>query len=89
MPNENDFLEVVKRIAIGAVRAAKPVEVMIGKVKAVEPLAVSVEGALTLKGDFLVKTEKGCTDLGKGDGVVLLRVQGGQKYVVLDKVVKG
>lgn len=88
MRNEQDFLETVKRIAIGAFRSTKPVEVVVGKVKIVDPLAVSVESALTLKGDFLIKTEKGCKDLDKGDSVVLLRVQGGQKYVVLDKVVK-
>jgi len=95
------LMGAIKQASMGAMDASAPVAVRIGTVKSVSPLAVTVDQRLTLSSEFLLRTAAtlplkvmiGGTnysvrdDLQAGDGVVLLRVQGGQQYVILDKVV--
>lgn len=95
------MVELVKQIADGTSRAGQPVAVLLGTVTKTNPLEVNVEQRLTLSEDFLLVTERvtryeqtvGNTTivirpgLVAGDTVLLLRVQGGQRYVVMDKVV--
>lgn len=125
----------IKRIAIDAVRAAKPAEVCFGKVISTTPLKISVEQKMTLGSAQLILS-RNVTDhkvfitggnirnffytgmsptgtppdydtapvspphvhaVGKikiiihnglvvGDEVILLRQQGGQKYIVVDRI---
>lgn len=51
-----DILEVVKRAAMDAMNAAKPVAVVFGTVTSVSPLKVNVEQKLTLGADQLILT---------------------------------
>lgn len=95
------LLETIKKAGLGAVDASNPVVVRFGTVTKTNPLEINVEQRMTLSQNFLVVAERlteykvtinGETvvirrGLQVGDKVVLLRVQGGGKYVVLDRVV--
>lgn len=80
----NDLLVAVKKSALEAIEAAKPVNVVYGKVTSVSPLIINIEQKLNLSEAQLVLT-RSASELVTGDSVILLRVQGGQKYVVLDR----
>ena len=90
MLDSHDLLNSVKKAAVEAVDASKPTTAVFGKVISVSPLKINVEQKMTLTAAQLVLT--GNIDNIKtsivGDEVVLLRMQGGQKYIVLDRVVK-
>ncbi|MFS0870663.1 DUF2577 family protein [Paenibacillus xylanilyticus] len=83
------MLDVIKKAAVAAVDAKSPVQVMYGTVTRAKPLEVTVEQRLALAEPFLVLPEsvvrKSWT---VGDHVLLLRVQGGDSFVVLDRLVK-
>lgn len=122
-----DFLSLLKQAAIEAVEAGKPVKVMFGEVKAINPLQIMVEQKLPLTEEFLILTEAvkdheheitvvdwqtenasgGGGDsafaahnhqivgrkkiiihnsLQVGEKVLLLAMQGGQKFIVVDRV---
>lgn len=81
------LLDVIKEVGVGAVEASSPVMVAYGTVIQSSPIEINVDQRFTLESDFLVKTEK-TKNIEVGDKVILLRVQGGQQYVVLDKVVE-
>lgn len=126
MPNANDMIRLIKKVAIDAVEARKPVNVCYGKVISINPLKIVVEQKLTLEkaqlilcqnvtdyktnvtmnwtsektwnydGDTIllthsheIKGKKQITvhnGLVVGDEVILIRQQGGQKYIVLDRI---
>ncbi|WP_440188919.1 DUF2577 domain-containing protein [Anaerocolumna jejuensis] len=73
-------------MALEAVEASKPTVVLFGTVSSINPLSVYLEQKRTITKDFLVVTDK-AKNLTVGDTVVMIRMQGGQKYIVLDKVV--
>lgn len=120
MPDAVGLIKAIKRAAIEAVRASKPVEICFGKVTSNTPLKILVEQKMTL-GEAQLVLGRNVTDyetyisggtpdtgtlpaapsdihaVGKmqvtvhrglvaGDEVILLRQQGGQKYVVVDKI---
>ncbi len=89
----------IKKTALDAVEASKPVRVCYGKVESVSPLRISVEQKLPLEEEDLVLS-KNVMDieaeldgkravikngLAAGDSVILIREQGGQKYIVAGK----
>lgn len=95
------LVNLIKQASMGAFESSKPVAVMFGTVNKANPLEVNVEQRFTLTRDFLVLTER-LTEykttiagqeivirkgLQAGDKVILLRVQGGQQYIVWDRVV--
>lgn len=124
-----ELMKIVKRAALDAVNASKPVEICFGKVTSASPLKILVEQKMTLGKEQLILT-RNVTDfktsitggniqnyyytgsnlsgsapvspshvhaMGKlqitvhnglvvGDEVILLRQQGGQKYVVVDRI---
>ena len=87
-----DYVELVKAIkqaGAEAVNAECPVSVCFGRVMSISPLKVLIDQKMTLGTAQLVKTKTvmGDNSLTKGDEVVLLRQQGGQKYIMIDKVV--
>ncbi|WP_168120960.1 DUF2577 domain-containing protein [Paenibacillus sp. HB172176] len=95
------LLPVIKQAAKDAVDATNPVIVLFGVVTSVNPLKVNVDQRFNLTADFLILTEatrEWKVTLGGAeyvvreglqvdDKVILLRMQGGHKYVVADKVV--
>ena len=99
----------VKRAALDAIDAGKPVAVVFGQVKSIEPLEIYIDQKMTLSEEQLCLTRNVTgykvtvqyvsdevvhtqtidvrEDLQSGDSVVLLRMAGGQQFVVLDRVV--
>lgn len=136
MPDAVELVKTIKRAALDAVNASKPVEVCFGKVTSASPLKILVEQKMTLGATQLIlcrnvtehtmemtvnhytenETEHTHTvqdtytgggsssptkhlhayrgtkkftmhnGLVVGDEVILLRQQGGQKYIVVDKI---
>ncbi|MCR8658965.1 DUF2577 domain-containing protein [Paenibacillus endoradicis] len=96
-----DLLSTVKQAAMAAIAASNPVTMMYGVVTNTNPLEVNVDQRFTLPVDFLVVPESltenklviGGTSyivregLKVGDKLLLLRVQGGQQFIILDRVV--
>ena len=76
---------LVKRAAVEAGQAQKPLELRFGSVSGVSPLSVKVEEKLTLTSEFLIVPQR-LSDLETGDAVALLRMQGGGRYLVLDRL---
>lgn len=130
MPDATELTKAMKRAAIKAMKAEKPVEVCFGKVTSASPLQILVDQKFTLGKAQLVLT-RNVTDfktmitggniqnyyyvgtppntstvpvnpshkhaIGKieitvhnglvvGDEVILIRQQGGQKYIVVDRI---
>ncbi len=88
MRNEDDLLRVIKRAAMEAVKASMPTAVVYGKVTKTEPLTVQLDAKRVYDDDFLVLT-KAASDasLSVGDKVAMIREDGGQRFLILDKVV--
>ncbi|GGJ68323.1 hypothetical protein GGR02_001823 [Anoxybacillus voinovskiensis] len=83
------LIDLIKTVAVKAVEATNPVHVLFGTVVSESPLEVQIHQKLKLTEEFLVITERVTqANLKRADKVILLRVQGGQQFVVLDKVVK-
>lgn len=97
------MLEAIKQVALGAIDAAGPVMVQLGVVTNVNPLKVMVDNRLELTEDFFILPEclteqkimigsqeieirKG---LAAGDKLLLIRMQGGQRYAIMHRVVGG
>lgn len=115
-----NLIEIIKKAAVDAVQASRPVNVVYGVVTSADPLKIQIDQKITLDEPFLVLT-RNVTDyqvevsmdhmtevsgvdphqhaitgkktvtmhnaLKLGDKVVMMMSQGGQSYVVLDKVV--
>lgn len=122
----NTLVKAVKRAAIDAVNAAKPVSYCFGEVVSTNPLKIAVDQKMTLTAAHLILTnavrdyvvymtvdhstdsasggsgdssfashshkytgkKKYTVHLGlkKGEKVILLRCDGGQKFIVFDRV---
>jgi len=95
------LVDVMKRVSLGAVEASNPTAIYFAVVKNVNPLEVIVDQRFTLPEDFLVVPETLTEQkimiggqevmirrgLESGDKLVMLRVPGGQQYILLDRVV--
>ncbi len=95
------MLDAIKQAAMAALAASNPVVIMFGTVTKTNPLEVIVDQRFTLDADFLIQTESikelkvtvGGVEyvirrgLQEGDQLALLRLQGGQQYLILDRVV--
>ena len=96
-----DLVEAVKQAALEAVEAKDPMSFRFGKVVKASPLEIWIDQKLTIPESVLILTgmvskitceakEIGRITLDNslkvGDQVILIRVDGGQKYIVLDKV---
>ena len=83
------FLNTIKKAALEAVEASKPSDFCFGKVTSSSPLKIQIEQKMTLGAAQLVLTETVAVQksLIVGDEVILLRKKGGQKYLVLDRMV--
>jgi hypothetical protein len=82
------MLDVIKKAGIGAVEAGQPVQVQFGQVASLQPLVVKVDQRFTLPAGALVVSETlALRELAVGDRLILLRMQGGQRYLALDRMV--
>jgi hypothetical protein len=82
-----ELIKLIKKAAIEAVNATNPAAVCFGKVTSANPLKIYVEQKLTLTAKQLVLARKVTENrLVVGDEVILFREQGGQRYIVVDRV---
>ncbi|EJX2602986.1 TPA: DUF2577 domain-containing protein, partial [Clostridioides difficile] len=67
---------------------SNPMRVVFGTIESINPLRVKIEQKLSIGEIFLIQTDtfKRYTDKKIGDKVVLIRMQGGQQYLVLDRM---
>ena len=85
MASNTNLVQLIKRAAIEAVEASKPCAIKLGRVKSVNPLKISIGQKITLDEDFLFVTATAKTNIKKKETrVILIRQQGGKKYIVLD-----
>lgn len=83
------ILPIIKQAAIDAVDATNPVKVVFGTVIKASPVQIKLDSSLTLSEDagHLILTRSVTEDALKvGEVVLLLKMQGGQSYVVLDRM---
>ena len=131
LPDANELVDTLKRAAVEAVEAGKPVNVYFGEVVSASPLKINVEQKMILTEkqlvlsrnvtDFKTKITAGNiknyyytgdvnsgtapvspshvhavgtievtvhNGLAVGDGVILIRQQEGQKFIVVDRIGK-
>ncbi len=89
MSTTQRFIGALKQINKGVIENSQDVAFYYGKVIEIAPLEIQVDQRFVLDKDFLVLTSTvaGDSAMEVGDKVILLREQGGQRYIVLDKVV--
>ena len=80
----NDLGELIKELALKAVEAEKPVEVVTGIITSKKPLIVNLEQKLRLSQDFIMVLKGANFEV--GDRVALIRCGGGQKYLLIDAI---
>lgn len=82
------MIDVIKRVSIAAVDSTNPVTIAYGTVTSTSPFEVLVDQRFTLPEEVLVIPEYASKlNLVNGDKILMLRVQGGQNFVVLDRLV--
>lgn len=88
----DNLLNLIKKAAIDAVNSDNPVSVLFGRLASTEPITVMIDQKLLIDSSFLVITRRIADmiereELKAGGKLLLLRMQGGQKFVVVDGVV--
>lgn len=89
MNDAKRFLEIIKTAAVEAVEQRYPVEFMLGVVIQEEdkekdiPLLIELQQKLKLKRSFFIENSL-LDGLKEGDKLAILRIQGGQKYYVME-----
>jgi hypothetical protein len=81
-----NLIQIIKQAAMEAVEHAKPSGIVFGTVNSINPLSVQLDQKITLSDDFLVSRSQLPT-FTIGDQLILIQMQGGQQFVILDKVV--
>lgn len=81
-----DMFNALKQIAENVFTAMRPADWCYGKVISLSPFQVQIDQKLPLKKEFLaVRTGVSASSFKVGDKLILLRKQGGQEYLILDK----
>lgn len=89
MFNFDDLLKLIKKTSMEAFNASKPADMVFGKVVSESPLKIKVDQKLELKSAQLVLTKTVVDDaLTSGEEVIMMRMSGGQKYIVIDRIGK-
>lgn len=84
----SNLTQLIKQIAKQERIASDPCDVLIGRVVDASPLKVYISSKCQPDDDFLYVTKTADdAKLKKDDKVVLIRLQGGQRFLLLDKVV--
>lgn len=103
--SSSNFTQLIKQIAMDAVRASKPCDYEIGTVTGTSPLVVKKSNEIEIDEDFLHLAES-VTDheidleinnitqkykvhnaLKVGEKVLMIRKNGGQEFMIVDRVV--
>lgn len=87
--SETNIVQVLQSICKAEREASKPCDVITGTIESVAPLKIGISQKLILGEEFLITTSYFKTlNIKVGDKVVLMRNQGGQLFLLLDKVVE-
>jgi len=82
-----DLYELIKEISINVVEESQPMAVFFGTITNMSPINIFIDSKLTLKPLHISMTDTAKKiDFKTGDKVLLLRMKGGQKYIVIDRV---
>lgn len=80
------MFNAMKQIAENVFEARRPADWCYGKIISLDPFQVQIDQKLPLKKEFLaVRTGMSASSFKVGDRLILLRKQGGQEYLILDK----
>lgn len=80
------MFNAMKQIAENVFTAMRPADWCYGKVISLSTFQVQIDQKLPLKKEFLaVRTGVSASSFKVGDKLILLRKQGGQEYLILDK----
>lgn len=77
----SNLLQLIKQAAIEAVQQSEPMGIVYGTVLQTNPLKIRIDQKLVLTKEFLIVTKEVGKTLTEGK-VVLIKDQGGQKYLV-------
>ena len=81
-----DLFNAMKQIAKDVFDTLQPADWCYGEVISLDPFQVQIDQKLPLKKEFLaVRTGMSASSFKVGDRLILLRKQGGQEYLILDK----
>lgn len=81
-----NLIGAIKQVALDVYTESTPTAVMFGTVLGVSPLRVNVDQRMTIELSNLIITASYADKVVTGDQVILLRNQGGQQFIILDKV---
>lgn len=80
------MFHAMKQIAENVFEAKRPADWCYGRVMSLDPFQVQIDQKLPLKKEFLaVRTGVSASSFEVGDVLILLKKQGGQEYLILDK----
>ena len=80
----NQFVEVIKQVAVNAIESRKPVNVVYGTVISTSPFQVRLSQKEVYGAEFFIAAA-GHEPYAAGDRLILIRVQGGQEYLIFGK----
>ena len=81
-----DMFNAMKQIAENVFTAMRPADWCYGTVVSLDPFRVLIDQKTPLEKNFLaVRTGVSVSSFKVGDKLILLRKQGGQEYLILDK----
>lgn len=80
------MVQLIKQIAMDAVKASKPCDVMVGKVKSINPYEVQIKQNMIIEEEFLLIPKRLKEKLEIGDIVALIRQTRGQLFYILDQI---
>ena len=88
MVSVSNMTDLIKKIALEVVETSNPVKIVFGTMLSTSPLKIKIDQKLTLGSTNLIIPKSVSDDpLVTGDSVIMIRMQGGQQYVVIDKAV--
>ena len=78
------MIEIIKQVAVNAVEARKPAALLFGTVSSMAPLKIRLSQQEEYPKKFFLALDPMPT-FEEGDRLVLLRLQGGQQFLILGK----
>lgn len=83
----NEIPDLIKAIAKSAIEQDKPATVVTGRVSNINKLKIETEQKLIIEEDFIIFPKRLYNyNWEKDDNVVLIRCDGGQRYLLIDLI---
>ena len=81
-----DLVSLIKQIAAAVYDTKRPTEICFGTVQSLSPFKIRIDQEKNLgKEYFIVRSGVTAQSFEVGDMLILLRVQGGQQYLIYDR----